>query len=481
MSVLPPGDFHEHCPEPAPPPPRRFFSLRATALFTVLTAALIAVFYYSWGEPLAGLQDPEASLERLVSRELDFREALQRASPWERRLYELVGSEPESLDDAIARYEELSEASDSDAVELERLILMGEAGRLERGGAMDSRLQSLKPDGQRMAEWIHAAYLGGVPDADTAADLLSEIHEELARGWFADTLVRRIATRAGLADERARAAETIAARGHVLLVRVRVLTVAGLGVVLLAGLIVWRAARRPAGARVANAPLPPRWPTADGWGLFARGAFGYLAIPVGGAFLLPKGFAAFSVLAVAAGLPALWWTWRCLRCHGLTMPATFGLGPAPAGARRIVSMGVVLLALSLLGETVLYLILTVAGVTSHWADGFLETLLWDTPAAIAMETVDTVVWAPLFEEIIFRGVLYPTLRLALPVWPAALLSGGLFAAAHGYGVVGFAAVAWSGAVWAVGYERTGSLLPGMLAHALSNLMSTVSFVVLLRW
>jgi membrane protease YdiL (CAAX protease family) len=67
------------------------------------------------------------------------------------------------------------------------------------------------------------------------------------------------------------------------------------------------------------------------------------------------------------------------------------------------------------------------------------------------------------------------------MWPAALATGAIFAGAHGYGLIGFAAVAWSGTIWAVGYERTGSLLPGMVAHALSNLMSTMSFVVLLRW
>jgi membrane protease YdiL (CAAX protease family) len=481
MSDLTPADFPEQPPEPAPPPPRRYFTPWTTALFAVLTALLIGVFYYNWEDPLASLQQPEASLERLVSRELDFREALYRAPRWERQLYELVGSEPESLDDAIARYDELSEAADSDTVELARAILMGEAGRLERGAGVDERLQALKPDGEQMAEWVHAAYLDAAPDAATAAALLEEIRGELKRGWFTDTLVRRIATRAGLSAEGAQAAAAIRGRGHVLLVRVRMLTGAGLVIVLLAGVILWRAARRPGGARVADAPLPPPWPAADGWGLFARGAFGYLVIPVGGAFLLPSGLAVFDVLAVAAGLPALWWIWRCFRFHGLAMPSVFGLRPAPGGARRVVSMGIVLLALSLLGETALYLILTATGVSSHWADGFLETLLWGKPAAVAMETVDTVVWAPLFEELIFRGLLYPTVRLALPMWPAALASGAIFAGAHGYGLIGFAAVAWSGTIWAVGYERTGSLLPGIVAHALSNLMSTMSFVVLLRW
>jgi membrane protease YdiL (CAAX protease family) len=36
-------------------------------------------------------------------------------------------------------------------------------------------------------------------------------------------------------------------------------------------------------------------------------------------------------------------------------------------------------------------------------------------------------------------------------------------------------------VWALGYERTRSLLPGMLAHAGSNLLATSSFLLLLRF
>jgi membrane protease YdiL (CAAX protease family) len=100
---------------------------------------------------------------------------------------------------------------------------------------------------------------------------------------------------------------------------------------------------------------------------------------------------------------------------------------------------------------------------------------------VAATTLDTVVWAPIFEELAFRGLLYPTLRLRLPSWPAALLSAALFGVAHGYGVPGFVAVSWSGMIWAVGYERTRSLLPGMVAHAASNLLTTASTLVLLRF
>ena len=150
-------------------------------------------------------------------------------------------------------------------------------------------------------------------------------------------------------------------------------------------------------------------------------------------------------------------------------------------ALRVVGWGIVLLGISMAGESLVSMGLTALGVTSHWADGFLEDFLWGSPATVLAGTIDGVVWAPIFEELAFRGLLYPTLRLRLPPWLAALLSAALFGVAHGYGLQGFAAVTWSGMIWALGYERSRSLLPGMLAHAASNLMATGSFLLLLRF
>ena len=117
---------------------------------------------------------------------------------------------------------------------------------------------------------------------------------------------------------------------------------------------------------------------------------------------------------------------------------------------------------------------------THWTDGFLERLLWDPPWLAAAAALDSVAWAPLVEEIAFRGVLYGTLRTKLDAGPATLLSAVVFAGAHGYGVAGFASVFVSGVLWAVAYERTRSLWPGMLAHAASNTIASVVFVATLR-
>ncbi|HWN12370.1 MAG TPA: hypothetical protein VNU02_00850, partial [Candidatus Dormibacteraeota bacterium] len=72
-----------------------------TAIYALLTALLVAFFYVSWGSPLGNLEHAEESLERLISREMDLRQSYEHAPRWERRLYELTGSDPESFDDAI--------------------------------------------------------------------------------------------------------------------------------------------------------------------------------------------------------------------------------------------------------------------------------------------------------------------------------------------------------------------------------------------
>ncbi len=62
----------------------------------------------------------------------------------------------------------------------------------------------------------------------------------------------------------------------------------------------------------------------------------------------------------------------------------------------------------------------------------------------------------------------------------ALFSAGIFAIAHGYGLIGFVSVLWSGLLWAWLYEKTGSLWPGILAHAINNLLVCLSVMALLR-
>ena len=59
-----------------------------------------------------------------------------RACPrWELRLYELTGTEPETFEDAIARFDELDEDQRSARTDLDLAVLLGENGLLERAAS----------------------------------------------------------------------------------------------------------------------------------------------------------------------------------------------------------------------------------------------------------------------------------------------------------------------------------------------------------
>jgi hypothetical protein len=446
----------------------------------VLTVLLVSFFYWGWGSPLANLDKPEESLEHLVSREMDLHDVMSAIPRWEMKLYELAGSDPETFEEAIARFDELDEAQRSARADLDLVVLLAESGQLERAASIIEALESTDTAAAQYGGWLDAAYLDA-PSPQDATALAEEVRRELPRDWFTDTLVRRIATRVDDPTLQDDAEASIEARGRTLLRRVRGLTATGVGLFLLALVLLRRLPRSPRGARVAEALLPPVWRGADGLGLFFRAAFAYLLMPAALVVLLPRTPVTTVAMGLLGGVPMLWWVRRYLHARGETVREAFGLRVPQGQALRVVGWAIVLLGISMAGESLLSMGLTALGVTSHWADGFLEEFLWGSPATVAAGTIDGVVWAPIFEELAFRGLLYPTLRLRLPPWPAALLSAALFGVAHGYGLQGFAAVTWSGMIWALGYERTRSLLPGMLAHAASNLLATTSFLLLLRF
>jgi hypothetical protein len=302
------------------PPERLYFSPWATAVYAALTAALVGFFYSGWGSPLANLERPEASLERLVSREMDFRDALGRVPSWERRLHELTGSDPETFEDAIGRFDELDEEQRSVRTDLNLVVLLGEAGLLERAGSLIEALDGADAAAARYAGWLEAAYLAA-PTPEEATAMADEIHRELPRDWFTDTLVRRIATRVDDQALQDRAEAAVEARGRELLMRVRLLGAVGAAVLALSLVAAWRLRRSPGGARVGEAPLPPPWRGSDGLGLFFRSAFAYLLIPAAAVLLLPRTAGATALMGLMGGADA-WWA---RHTGGATVRDTFGL------------------------------------------------------------------------------------------------------------------------------------------------------------
>lgn len=90
-----------------------------------------------------------------------------------------------------------------------------------------------------------------------------------------------------------------------------------------------------------------------------------------------------------------------------------------------------------------------------------------TVAGGALFVLIAVVFAPLFEEVFFRGFVYKGLRNSWGWWPAALGSAAVFGVAH-FQLTVFVPIFALGVALAWVYERTGSLWTSIAMHAIFN-------------
>jgi len=83
--------------------------------------------------------------------------------------------------------------------------------------------------------------------------------------------------------------------------------------------------------------------------------------------------------------------------------------------------------------------------------------------------------APLSEELLFRGYLFGGLREKLPRWPAALIAGAIFGALHALtGISAVPQLIAFGAILCLLYEKTGSIVPGVILHVINNSAALLS-------
>lgn len=262
-------------------------------------------------------------------------------------------------------------------------------------------------------------------------------------------------------------------------------------ILLLAGLIVlttlsarWR--RRPPAYRVAIAELLARpWRGVDLFQLLVVLSLGMVSVmllrkpwlrwtdtwPLSEAsslvLLQSVLFHLLGVLAVGIVLARRQWTWR----------EAFGIewGRLPRdGVRGLLALLAALPAL--LGITLIYHV--VLALLGH------EATLQDVAFAIADEpqrwmrvylVILAVGIAPLFEEILFRGLLLPVLSRRFGVWAGSLATSFLFAAVHGH-LPSFATLFAFSLALGAAYLFTESLAVAVVMHALFNAI-TVSILI----
>jgi uncharacterized protein len=87
---------------------------------------------------------------------------------------------------------------------------------------------------------------------------------------------------------------------------------------------------------------------------------------------------------------------------------------------------------------------------------------------------EIVLLAPVAEELFFRGFFFAGLRSRWSLWPAALVSGLVFGMVHApTGITTVVPLAALGFALCWLYDRTGSIWPCMIAHAINNGLALV--------
>ena len=90
-----------------------------------------------------------------------------------------------------------------------------------------------------------------------------------------------------------------------------------------------------------------------------------------------------------------------------------------------------------------------------------------TPGEIAIYFVLVCIFAPIFEELIFRGYVYAGLRRIMSPRAAILIGAAAFSAVH-LNAEAFLVIMLIGVMLCYLYERTRSLIPAMIAHGVHN-------------
>lgn len=162
----------------------------------------------------------------------------------------------------------------------------------------------------------------------------------------------------------------------------------------------------------------------------------------------------------------------------LTIPLRLAAGPASGGRLGVAVWTLGGLALALVVVTSVSIVATALTGAPDESQRALQ-LFAEPGDAVARLVIalSAVVFAPIFEEILFRGFLYRNLKQLWGPGPAMVAAGLLFGLAHlEPGLI--LPLSALGATLAFLYERSGSLLVPIFVHALWNLGQLVLAVVL---
>ncbi len=465
-------------------------------LWLVLCSSLVLLllFLYLWfpapnPDGLGSLRYPAESAGRVWDRHLQFYEGYEVVPHWERVFHEfLFGSRREVEDQAIQAYREVLSyfANHRDAAtpwaalntRARLLVTLAETGRWDE---LDKELEV--SDSTLEADAILAAARYAYADlADVAeTSLITNGVGLMPLGWAANRLQLAIARKRG--DQQTSEAYEARLRQDGDRLRFRTLALAAtIACICLVGLI--------AVSHTNLARLPPPWPPgilATPWHLKQGFAVAIYSVLLGVLIIVLLKYTAASYFK--PGVWALWSTlfaslpmvllihYKLLKPRNMGFAHAFGLSLRGVGIARFILITLAVLALDAGGAMLISWAGWKLGLDPHWSHGLQERMIFGPWQSTMLSAINVVLWAPIFEELGFRGLVYISLRSRFGPVTAALISASLFSALHLYSLPGFLSVLWSGLVLTYAFERYRSLLPGIAAHGLNNAIA-LSIVLL---
>jgi len=178
-----------------------------------------------------------------------------------------------------------------------------------------------------------------------------------------------------------------------------------------------------------------------------------------------------ALTALLVGVPASSLTLIAIALLAAGRPRSLRLRLLPSGvpARQIVVMVVGTLALSQALESLVLLLDVGPGPALEW---MTRTMASATPLGLALAVVVVGLFAPVGEELFFRGYMLTRLRQVWSPGPAILVSAVAFGIIHGEWVHGLLA-AGIGVYLGLVTERSGSVVPAMICHVVNNTASVL--------
>ena len=425
-------------------------------------------------EMVPELATTSRDLERLASRLLSFESRLSELSAFEQGIFRLWGNDGDTQEELRQWYAELSHEQRGPLDELYAGILDGEAGlhtnllqAMEEWNLESSALQEFR-------QILYLVYLEANSVGIDYVTLQARLAEEVPANWFYFQFAGRLAGQTGdlaLQGNLQRQFQLLTNpyMWHWRMLSILEFLLAGIGFIcfVFVGVIEIQQ-RRGQGVQTFKQRKSP-WTFHEGWAVLVRGGalsivfMALLAVAPNGVSLLED----FGSLLLYLPTVVLAMALLC-RPKTPSLLEMFGCNKGWQRLRSSLPIILSVISLGIIGDWLIMLGGDSFNISNHWTEWFFPQLVWGSQAELWKTTVEVVLLAPIFEEIIFRGIVFTTLRAKYRFPVSMIGSAVFFALVHGYGPIGFLAVFWSGLLWAWLYEQSGSVIPGMCAHAISN-------------